>query len=67
MKEKKLVWYSHVRRMERRDYHRKSSDRMPLGKRRGGRSKNTWLYGVLEDLKDKTISESLWEDRDEWR
>ena len=32
-----------------------------------GRLKTTWLYGVLNDMKEKNFPENLWKGRELWR
>jgi hypothetical protein len=67
IKTKQLKWYGHVQRMEERRLPKQVMKWNPLGKRKRGRPKLTWMEGIRRLMGEKGLVEEDWNDRDEWR
>ena len=64
---KQLNWYSHVQRIDEERLPRKILEWCPLGKRRKGRPRKSWMQGVTTGMREKGINNMEWVDREEWR
>ena len=59
--------YGHVKRMSEERLIRKILEGFPLGKRRKGRPRNSWMQELITRMRDKRIKCREWTDREEWR
>jgi len=68
MRENRLRWFGHVRRKPT-DAPVRRVERIKLGqvKRAQGRSKNTWMEVIRQDIKAKDLNEGILLNRNEWR
>ena len=68
MRENRLRWFGHVRRKPT-DALVPRAERINLGqvKRAQGRPKKTWMKVIRQDIEDKSLSEGILLDRNEWR
>ena len=71
IKFRRLIWASHVARMEEGRTAFKILTRTPIGKRLLGRPRRTWEENIRIDIKEIAINTRNWDDspqdRDYWR
>ena len=67
IKTKQLQWHGHVQRMEEGRLPKEVMKWNPLGRRKRGRPKLTWVEGIRGLLGGKGLMEGDWNDRDKWR
>jgi hypothetical protein len=67
IKEKRLRWFGHVKRMPGNRLPLKVLEWEPEGTRRRGRPKERWIYGVRRSMTNHGLTEEDTRDRDRWR
>ena len=60
---KQLNWCGHVQRMD----HRRIIEWCPPGRRRKGRSRNSWMQEAITGMRERGIGDLEWVDREGWR
>ena len=64
IRNKKLNWYCHVQRMDEETLPRKILELCPLGRRRKGRPRNSWMQEVTTRMRESGINNLDWVDRE---
>jgi hypothetical protein len=67
VKTKQLQCYGHVQRMEEGRLPKEVMKWRPLGRRKRGRPKLTWVEGIRGLMGEKGLMEEDWNDRNNWR
>jgi len=64
---KQLNWYGHVQRMDQKRLPRRILEWCPLGRRRKGRPRNSWMQGLQTAMRERGIGDLEWVNREGWR
>lgn len=67
IKDKQLVWFGHVQRMTDLRIPKQIMQWKPGGRRKRGRPRRSWISGVDEEIKDRGLEDTDWNDRESWR
>ena len=64
---KQLNWYGHVQRMDQERLPRRILELCPLGRRKKGRPRISWMQEVTTGMRERGIGDMEWIDRKGWR
>ena len=67
IEQKRLQWYSHVKRMLEERIPKLIMDWIPQERRKRGRPRRTWMEGVQAAMTTRNLEPDQWRNREEWR
>jgi hypothetical protein len=67
IEKKRLQLYGHVKRMPEERIPKLIMEWVPEERRKRGRSRKTWLEGVLAAMTARNLEQDQWRNREEWR
>jgi hypothetical protein len=67
VKNKRLQWYGHVKRMPEERITKLIMEWIPLERRKRGRPRKTWMEGVQEAMTTRNLEQKQKKNREEWR
>ena len=66
IEKKRLQWYGHVKRMPEERIPKLSMEWVPLGRRKSGRPRKTWMEGGQADMPTGNLETDQWRKGEEW-
>ena len=67
IEQKRLQWYSHVKRMPEERIPKLIMDWIPRERRKRGRPRKTWIEGIQAAMTTRNLEPDQWRNREEWR